>query len=57
MSGKVSVNTVFFFLVQGGRTPLQNAAEQGHSETVAKLLERGADLGVKTWVRKASVME
>ena len=53
----MSVNTVFFFLVQGDRTLLHNAAEQGHSEVVAKLLESGADMGVKTWVRKAFVME
>ena len=29
----------------------------GDSEVVAKLLEGGADVGVKTWARKAFVME
>ena len=62
--GKVNLNTVsfflsffFFLLVQHGRTPLHDAAEKGHSEVVTKLLESGADVDVKAWVRKAFVME
>ena len=55
--GKVSVNTVFFFLIQDDKRPLHYAAEQGHLEVVTKLLESGADVGVETWVRKAFVME
>ena len=47
----------FFFLVQNDKTPLHYAAEEGHLGVVTKLLESGADVGVKAWVRKAFVME
>ena len=47
----------FFFLVQNDKTPLHYAAEEGHLGVVTKLLEGGADVDVKAWVRKAFVME
>ena len=37
----------FFFLLQDDRTPLHLAAYYGHTENVTKLLESGADHGVK----------
>ena len=54
--GKMSVNTVFFFLIQDRKTPLDDAAVQGHSEVLRKLLG-GADVNVQNRVRKAFVME
>ena len=48
----MSCNTVFFFLIQGGQTPLHYAARWSPSEVVTKLLESGADLNVKDDVRK-----
>ena len=52
----MSVNTVFVFFVfvfvQNNKTPLHYAAEEGHLGVVTKLLESGADMGVKTWVRR-----
>ena len=35
------------FLLQNEWTPLYIAAQNGHTDVVAKLLESGADLGVK----------
>ena len=43
--------------MQDDKTPLHGAAEKGNSEVVTKLLESGADVGVKAWVRNAFVME
>ena len=60
MTGKVSVNTVFFFsffLIQDGETPLHVAAENGCLEVVTKLLDSGAEVDMKNNVRKDSVME
>ena len=40
----------FFFLLQDDQTPLHLAAQKGHTEIVTKLLESGADHGVKNKV-------
>ena len=37
----------FFFPLQGDRMPLHSAAYNGHVEVLTKLLESGADPGVK----------
>ena len=60
MTGKVSVNTVFFFsffLIQDGKTPLHLAAQNDDSEVVTKLVDSGAEVDMKDNVRKGSVME
>ena len=36
-----------FFLLKDGDTPLHLAAQNGHAEVVTKMLESGADHGVK----------
>ena len=45
------VNTVFFSLVQRGKTPLHDAAREGHPEVVTELLCSGADVDMKDNVR------
>ena len=60
MTGKVSVNAVFFFfffLIQHGETPLHLAAWNGCLEVVTKLLDSGAEVDMKDNVRKDSVIE
>ena len=47
---KRSLETIFkslFFLLKSEGTPLHLAAQNGHTEVVTKLLESGADHGVK----------
>ena len=53
----MSVNTVFFFLIQDGKVPLHHASGAGHSDVVTKLLDSGADVFVQDNVRKGFVME
>ena len=42
---------LLFFLLQSVRTPLHLAAEGGHDEICKVLLEKGAQVDAKDWVR------
>ena len=44
-------------MVQNDKTPLHDAAREGHPEVVTKLLDSGADVDMKMKVGKYFVIE